>query len=386
MFTIITSNFGFWFNFSIPFVIALFLAVTHREYIWKEFGIQVFATLVYVGVIYSLLFSTTTDLVDTEYWNGSTTRFEYYEEWTELVTYTEQKCTGSGDKRKCRTVTKTRRDYHSPEWKLFTTNGEEIGISSKAYKIASKEFGQTKKNLHRSDQVSLGDGDMFYSIPNKIIPTAVNHMFTNYVTAAKQNVIHTKVTQAEIDALVKSGKLRSYPTKYRGKYGETKLNRIIDTVGVKNKKQMVEKLDLISAKIGSSKQANPIIYITDMDRTFTAALEYYWNKAKKNDVVLVLNVDKNGIVQWSDVIAWTNNTDFKVDAQNVFKSDTLNSSLVEKFGNLIVKGYVRKPMAEFEYLRENITLQWQYQLGIFIGNLLLSGYIFRRLLTNSERK
>ena len=386
MFSIIASNFGFWFNFSLPVIFALFLAFTHREYIFKEFFIQTIVTLAYVCGVYFLLFSSTANLVDTEYWNGAVTRFEYYEEWTEKVEYTEKKCTGSGEKRKCKTVIKTRKDYHSPEWKLYTTNGETISINSSYYRTASNEFGQNKKDLYRSGQVSIGDGDMYYSIPKEIIPTAVDHNFTNYVTAANHNVIHTKVSQPEIDELVKSGKLKPYPTRYRGKYGETKLKRIIDTVGISNN-NLLDKLDLIASNLGASKQANPIIYITDMDRTFTAALEYYWNKSKKNDIVLVLNVDKKtGIVEWSDVICWTNNTDFIVDAQNVFKGKKFDESLIKNFGNLIVKGYVRKPMAEFEYLRENITLVWQWQLVIFLGNVVISFFVFRYMLTNSERK
>ena len=56
MVSIILANFGFWFNLAIPVMIALYLAFTHKEYIWKEFGIQVGLTLFYVSVMYTLLF------------------------------------------------------------------------------------------------------------------------------------------------------------------------------------------------------------------------------------------------------------------------------------------------------------------------------------------
>lgn len=387
MVSIILSNFGFYFNLVIPVAIALFLFFTNREYIFKEFCIQSLATLLYIGAMYFFLFTTTTDLVDTEYWNGKATRFEYYEEWTELVTYEEEECTGSGKDRKCTTVEKTRREYHSPEWKMMTTNGEIIAINSSEFKHASTEFGYTKKDLYRSDQVSTGDGDMFYSVPSKIIPTSVKHTYDNFVIAAKQNVIHTRISKEEIAELVKSGKLKSYPSQYIGTYGEYKLNRVVDTVNVPNKTELLTTLDVISAQIGASKQANPILYITQgADRTFTTALESFWNKGKKNDIILVVNIDKNGIIEWTDVIAWTNNTDFIVDAQNVFKGDKLDVTFINKFAALVIKGYVRKPMAEFSYLKENITLEWYWQLIVFVGNVIISFFIFRYMLTNTERK
>jgi len=64
LFEIVFANFGFWFNFALPVASAAYLAMTHKEYIWKEFGIQAGSTFVFVVAVYSLLFSTTTDLID----------------------------------------------------------------------------------------------------------------------------------------------------------------------------------------------------------------------------------------------------------------------------------------------------------------------------------
>ena len=387
MFDIIIANFGFWLNLIIPIAIALYLSITHREYIWKEFAIQSGATLLYVSLIFTLLFATTTDLMDTEFWNGQVSKFEYYEEWDEEVTYQESyECGTSKNPRTCYR-TKTRIDHHSPYWKILTTNGETISISKSEYRVASNQFGHKEIDLFRSNQVSFGDGNKFVSYPNKIIPTAVSHRYENFVTAAKDNVINIKVSKETIDLLVKSGKLREYPHSYTDKYGATKLYRVIDTTGRAPTKTLLDKLDVISAKYGKSKQVNPIIYITNEDRTIRAALEHYWNKAKKNDVVLILGIDGDQIV-WSDVIAWTNNTDFIVDCENSFETFKIQDSdnIVKTFENLIVVGYKRKPMEEFEYLKENITLAWEWQLAILIGNIIMSFFIFRFFMSNYERK
>ena len=385
MFDIIISNFGFWFNIIIPVTFTAYLAFTHKDYVWEEFGIQTAASLVYAGIMYALLFSTTADLMDREYWNGKVNQFNYYEEWTELVHYTEEVCSGSGKNRSCRTVYKTRHDYHAPYWEIKTSNDETLSINKNQYAKAEKKFGATEKKLFRSGQISVGDGNLFYVQPNKIIPASVAHSYINYVTAAKQTVIKKTVSEDKINILVKNKKLRPYPIGYDGPYGNNLLDRVIDTTGTANVKKLLEDLDLVSVEIGKSHQANPIIYITDLDRTFVAALEHYWNKAKKNDIVLVLGVDTLGNIQWSDVIAWTNNSDFYVDISNKFKNMNVND-VIPTFKDLIIKEYKRKPMEEFAYLKENITLEWYWQLFIIIGNIIMCFFITRAFLTNYNSK
>ena len=384
MVSIILANFGFWFNFALPVMIALYLAFTHKEYIWKEFGIQVGVTLFYVSAIYVLLFSVTTDLIDKEYWNGKAVSFTYYEEWKEKVTYTESYSCGSSKNPRTCTRTKTRIDYHSPYWEILTSNNEKIKIKRRNYLNASSEFGHKEVDLYRSNQVSWGDGDKWVSYPNKLIPTSVAHSYENYVAAAKSNVIHTKVPQVDIDILVKKGKLREYPVLYRSDYGATRLNRFIDTTGLA-KVSYLEELNTMSVNIGNIKQANPMIYLTKEDRSLKDALEQYWSKGKKNDITLILSLDETGNILWSDVITFTNNTDFKVDMQNDFKSLNINKDrkiILKKFNDNIIKSYIRKPMKEFEYLKENITLEWYWQLLIFLGNVGLSGFVMYKMLTN----
>jgi hypothetical protein len=389
MFEIIIANFGFWFNLIIPIAIALYLAITHREYIWKEFAIQTGATFAYIFLVYSLLFATTADLMDTEFWNSYIKKFEYYQEWEEEVTYTETyECGTSKEPQTC-TRTKTRIDYHSPYWQIITSNNERISISKKEYLNAVNEFGDVEKNLFRSNQVSYGDGNMFISEPNKIIPITTSHSYINYVVAAKQHVMKATVSQSDIDLLVKNGKLKTYPTQYDDKYGSHKLKRVIDTVGVANVNDLMNGLDLYAAEYGSKKQVNPIIYITDEDRIFKESLEHYWNKAKKNDTVLILGVDSNGNIKWSDVIAWTNNTDFIVDCGKEFEGESVKSNvneIISRYTSLITNSYIRKPMKEFKYLTENITLEWYWQFLIFLGNVLVSFFLFRYMLNNYERK
>ena len=387
MFEIIMANFGFWFNFLIPIFIIFYLVLTNREYIWKEFGIQTVATLGYLGIIYFLLFSYTTNLSDKNYYNGSVKSATYYEAWTELVHYTESYSCGSYKHPKTCTRQKTRRDYHPEYFQILTSLRENISISKRDYIKCKQEFGDTFKSIFRPDKVSFGDGNKYISYPDKIIPTSVAHSYINYVAAANENVIHTKVPKSEVLRLIKEGKIRNYPTLYRGTYGETELTRIIDTTGkIKDYTNLLKELNKLSVKVGKSKQANPIIYITNEDRGFKDALSQAWNMGKKNDIILILGVNDKEVIKWSDVICFTDNTDFIVNMQNDFIDKKVNKKVIDILGKNIIKSYIRKPMKDFEYLKENITLEWYWQVLIFLGNLAINCFITYKFMTNSAKK
>lgn len=75
--------------------------------------------------------------------------------------------------------------------------------------------------------------------------------------------------------------------------------------------------------------------------------------------------------------------------QNDFNLKNINTDfkdILKTFNNGITNSYVRKPMKEFEYLKENITLEWYWQLFILIGNIGISGFIMYKFLNNWGRK
>jgi len=389
MIEIIYSNFGFWINLLIPITVAIYLTITNKEYIYKELIIQIIATFTYLSLIFLLLFSTTTDLIDTQYFNGKAKKIEFYEEWTELRVHTESYECGSSDNHKTCTRTVTEHIHHPKKWHILTTNDEKIKITKDEYKKAKLDFGVKKEYISRINKISTGDGNKYVATPNIIIPTSVAHTYINYVTAAKDNVIHTKISKDDMKLFISENKLHKYPPLSKDKYGAKKLLRIIDDSNRSDAQSMQDKLDLFCAKYSKTKQVNPLIYITKQDRSFKTYLETYWNKGKKNDATLILGVDANGKVLYSDVIAWTNNTDFIVDCQNSFKGLNVKNDaikLVDIFQNLILSEYERKPMEEFSYLKENITLQWYWQLLIILGNLVISYMITRYFLTNKTLK
>lgn len=391
MLYILLYNFGFWFNIIIPIAVGVYLFYTHKEYVLKELGLQIVASLTLVTLLYLLFFSTTTDLFDKEYQNSKVSNFEYYESWTERVEYYEQICSGSGEKRSCRSVKKVRYDYHPQYWQLNTTNNEVITISKLNYKNALSSFNNEQKvYLNRMNQSSFGDGNKYVVNPNEILPTAVGHNYVNYVKEARDNVIHNKFSKEEIQVHLKSGNLKDYPKEYKNDLGVPQIYRVLDTTNLVNTNEWTNKLHYVANEIGKSKQANPIIYFTKNDLQFVDVLEYHWAKGRKNDVVLVIGLNDLGEFQWTKILAWTNNTDFLIDGSKFLRDDkfTINNSseVILKFKDLINKGFERKPMEEFEYLAENITLAWYWQIFIIIINMIVSGFIIYYFLNNRERK
>jgi hypothetical protein len=184
-----------------------------------------------------------------------------------------------------------------------------------------------------------------------------------------------------MDYFIKYGSLKPYPSKYYDKYGTPKLSRIIDTTGLSNRKYL-DSLNVVAAQLGKSKQVNPIIYITKEDMSFKYILETFWKGGKKNDAILILGVNDTGEVQWSDLIAWTDNTDIFIDAQSDFKKmNVKNLDVIDKFKTTL-KTFKRKPFKDFEYLKENITIDFKWQALIFILNLIGSFFLFRFMLKN----
>lgn len=386
MLYIIFYNPGLWINLAIPFAIGIYLIISHREYVLKEFAIQMGATLTILALMYSILFTTTTDLIDKEHINGYVTKFTHWEEWTERVEYWDEVCSGSGESRTCTSVLKVRYDFHPEYWTLNSSTGEEIRISYSKYRNAVYKFGKKFESVWRADRSSYGDGNKYVSRPNITIPVATTNTYSNYVMATR-NLFKHEISEYEIETLVKDRKLLPYPNSYKGYYGEPRLDRVIDTTGMLDKRNLREGLDLMSASLGSIKQVNPVIYGTNEGMGFKRLLGGYWKGGKKNDATLILGIDSNGKIIWSDVITYTNNTDFIIDCQNKFKG--LNAKDTDKilatFRTLINTQYVRKPMEEFNYLRENISLEWYWQFMVIIINMIASFFVFRHTLNNYVR-
>lgn len=332
------------------------------EFVWFELVAQLLiGIIVTVGLFgaFSFRFS---GVYDTEFLNGYVEASEYYEEWTEEV---EREVCDSEDEDGDCTSSHIEYDevYHPPEWKASLSVGSSIPISKEAYQKYVSKFGNEKEiSLFRMDQISIGDGDKYVSVwkreTERIVPASINHNYVNYFKASK-DIFKREGLKDPYQKL-----LLNYPGLQTGPYGHIEVNRVLAVnanVPDDWKKAVDRNLDVALTRLGSSKQVNILVYmVSKTDRGFLHALEEHWVYGKKNDVIVVVSVDKFPEVLWSGVVIFFGNDKLKIELRDSI--ETTGISDPNEFTNLIIShinnSFRRVPMAELEYMLYDIELPW----------------------------
>jgi len=375
--SLVANDLWFWVNFIIPIAIGLYMLITHSKYILQEFGIQVGVSFVVVTIAFVMAYTMSTDMYQVNYWNSKVSQFVYEEPWEEEYDCSYESCDSEG--KNCVTIPKTCYTDHWPQYYLHTAIGETVSISKENFRTASREFGSKEEDVYRSGQTSSskvkGEGDIWRSYPDEIIPTAVGHNQPNYVRLQMKNVIHDTFSKEELASPL----LKPYPKITYNKYGGIHLNRVIlsnakvDSAYIKT---MQKRLELMAVKYGSSKEVNPMVYLVDTeDLTFKYLLDAYYEKAHKNDSILVLSISEGKVV-WSDVIAWTENAGFLMNNTTVYTGLTDPNKIMDLYEKEIVNGWDRTEMKTKEYLARNIDLDWWVYLIVFLVNVGASAAVF----------
>ncbi|MFC1598823.1 hypothetical protein ACFL2U_02340 [Patescibacteria group bacterium] len=374
MTTVITHNMGYWIVMLIAVVFGVFRKLTNpKEFTWLELPIQLIGTFVVITALFFAGFTTSTDLVDTEIWNGQVSRAEFYEEWTEECT--ETYCCAEDDKGNCTsTCTRTYNVHHPPEWKLLTSIGE-IDVSRNIYNNYVQHWqNQREKDLSRLNQVSIGDGDMYYVTlhSNLTVPATKEKHYVNYLRASDS------IRKISGSISGHQNLIRSYPRVHSSQFGPIEVNRVV-LAGVNPPPKWVNtldrQLDLALVHLGSSKQVNILVYLVNTaDQGFSYALEEQWVRGKKNDVIVIIGTTSFPKTDFCYVMAWTKVEEFKIvlrdrimeipdisDPQKLAQTITSQISKGPQNG-----GFDRMPMADLEYLIADIKLPWWCQVLIVL--------------------
>ncbi|MDD5213721.1 MAG: hypothetical protein PHG82_04825 [Candidatus Gracilibacteria bacterium] len=385
-------NFNFW--------IVIFLGAGYTiwrkiknplQFIWQEFFIQLFAGIIVTIAIFGTLFFWFSGISDTEIHNSYAVNTEYYEEWTEEVTYTEEECSGSGENKTCHTVTKTRHDYHPPSWQINTSTNEVIKIDETQYKnFVAKFRNEDKKFLYRINQVSFGDGNKYVTTwsggeENKV-PIATEHTYVNYLKASKSIKKRQGVKKA-YDKL-----LKEYPKTYEGEYGNIEVDRIVNAgvnLPVNWVKSVDSKLDSYLSNAGARKELNILIYtVNSKDSGFIHALEEHWIYGKKNDVIIVMGINQFPKIEWLEIMVFAGNESLKVELRDSIKSlkDISNpEELTQIIKTKVEQKYKRVSMKTLEKLLYDIDLPiWVILLAMLCVATII-GFISIMSENNSKR-
>ena len=275
-----------------------------------------------------------------------------------------ESCSGSGNSRSCTTICQTCYEHsYDVDWDVQTTI-ETIGIDT----VDRQGLVQPP----RWTAVIIGE------------PVAVSHGYTNYIKGSPDTLFRHQGLEEKY--------AKSIPGYPGGVYDYYRLNRLV-TVGVSLPDAADWNRDLseINAALGASKQVNMVVVaVKNAPEDYYYALEQSWIGGKKNDVVLVVSVDDSNKIQWTEVMAWTDNKIFQVSLRDQVNAVGMleRGPIMKALSGSVAALYVRKPMKDFEYLSGLIkptTGQWVFSM--IFGLLLSVGlgiFFYRQDVYNEE--
>ena len=357
----------------IPILVDLgFLIAGGSKFSIKKFLLDIGVQTILMAVIaYAISCQNTSD---TEVWNGKITSKAREEVSCEhsYSCHCYTSCSGSGSSRSCSTYCQTCYEHsYDVDWAVYTSlkNRFTIGRVSR----------QGITEPARWDAVEIGE------------PYSRTSEYTNYVKGSPDTLFRHQGLTAKFKDV-----LPEYP---KNIYDYYHLDRLV-TVGTVLADVAMWNKDLmqLNADLGSSKQVNAVVVITkDQPEDYFYALEQQWIGGKKNDVVLVINVDSSGKISWVNSMAWTDNKIFQVALRDsILQVGSLDrEKIVASLRTNINQNFVRKPMKDFQYLSRLIkptTGQWIFSmvfglaLSVGMGILLLKNDVFNEEVTSYRRR
>lgn len=306
-----------------------------------EYGIHALITIVvtcsvfYAGKYFPAL--------DKEILNGYVTdkkqvynpRTEYYDCNCRTVT------SGSGknktSSRQCDTCTRIIPEW---DWRVFTTVGS---------LTISRIDSSGRREPPRWTAVKINEC------------ASLENTYINQIKGVKDSIFHYDKD------LIKNYKIPEYPsvTDYY------RFNHVINQTDVDTKgwnEYISERLKTL----GTQKQLNIIVVLTNKDYGFFDALKYEWLGGKKNDVLLVFGLDKNKV-------SWFGSTSLADGYKNQTLHANLRMNAIDRVAdmsllgeqiNIIERDFVRVPMEEFDYLTsESDPPTWIMVLATVLGVL-----------------
>ena len=336
----------------VPAVVALIARLVFKTSItWPETGAQILGISVILGIVW--MAGSWSQTHDTEIWNGQITS-KHRDHDTYEQAYDCFCTTDSDGNESCSTCYET---HYTVDWYLKSTIG----------KIRIDYEDSTWRSVYDTPDPAN------YKAAYVGEPCSDTRGYTNYIKAVPDSLFNMADAQFEqFDALIPS-----YPTVY-GKYH---VDHVI-TMGMGNSLAIRDWNDYLAGKLrklGPASQANIIIIVANTaDQTYRHALETAWLGGKKNDIIVLVGVTNYPEIDWADVITLGLNSGNALLAVKIRDELTeLNSiengqSVIDIVTTNVANHFDRKPMAEFEYLKDDIQPATWVVITAFILAFLLS--------------
>lgn len=244
-------------------------------------------------------------------------------------------CSGSGDSRSCSTVCDTcYRHTHDYDWVVRTTVGR---------LTIARIDSQGARTPPRWEAVEIGE------------PAARETSYRNWIKGAASSLYN--FSQMELTSFADN--IPAYPRVY----DYYRVNRVVSAgAALPNASQLNTRLNENLRRLGPSKEVNIIVVTTnETSPLYRYALEQSWAGGRKNDVIVILGVDQEHNVVWSDTITIANN--IGNEYMTVLMKDSIREigntldaiRLADTISSVVQNHFTRKEMQDFEYLRKEYT-------------------------------
>lgn len=269
-------------------------------------------------------------------------------------------CTGSGENESCHTEYEHSFDY---DWNVYTSIGT-ITIDRRSF-----------------DSQGLLEPERF---SNTIIGEAVTKEDTYIDYISGSNSVFN--TADMIENSIYKNNIPSYPSVHD--YYRT--NIILSTLPIKQhlKNELNFKLRNILAELGPTKENSTLIVITDQPEEYAVHLKNAWNNGKKNEAILIIGIDQNYEILWTNVFSWSSQFDFNellaedvLQAKNLHNTDHIISSIYKN----VKLHFNRRPMEEFSYLLFERTVPFSVILIVLFIQILVNAGISMYNYSSQER-
>jgi hypothetical protein len=130
-------------------------------------------------------------------------------------------------------------------------------------------------------------------------------------------------------------------------------------------------LNEVNARIGSMKQVNINMIVTNNNDKYIYALSKRWKGLKKNDLVIIIGTSDFHKIDWVRAASWS-----KKDMVHVLIRDDImaigsldsTDKIIATIDKDVRENYLRREMKEFEYLKNQVKIAagWWWFIGIFV--------------------
>lgn len=315
----------FWFVIAIP-VVWPFIAkkLWGKELTWLELTANIVVVVLMVGALWSFGRYSAAD--DYEIWNGQVTG----KERVRVSCDHSYECRCSTDSKGRKSCSTCYEHSYDVDWTVNTNVGD--------FDI-DRVNRQGTTEPPRWTKVQTGQS------------VAQRKSYVNWVKAVPESLFN--VNSSEKEKYEQS--IPEYPIKV---YDYHYLNRVLAVgVSIPDIDQWNTDLSNELKLLGPKKQANVVVVVTNItDPTYAHGLKSSWLGGKKNDIVVVIGTSSWPTIDWVDVFSWSKN-----DLINVSLRDNLLAlgqldrvKFMEILRTDIMANFDRRPMAEFEYLKDEI--------------------------------